>query len=106
MCHSSPVPQAMNIHLYSDKPWYGIWGVVHYCSGGPGDLLPADPVHVEHPLPAVRLGLGYAVIAGKIEILSGYVFNNLYFGLQLRVYLRNYKTTSKTEDQDLCVWPP
>ena len=65
VCHSSPVPQAMNIHLYSDKPWYGVWGVVHYCLGGPSDLLPADAVHVGHLLPAVRLGLGDAVIAGK-----------------------------------------
>ena len=59
------MPQAMNIHLYSDKPWYGVWGVVHYCLGGPSDLLPADAVHVGHLLPAVRLGLGAAVIAGK-----------------------------------------
>ena len=71
----------MNIHLYSDKPWYGIWGVVYYCSGGPGDLLPADAVHVGHLLPAVCLGLGDAVITIKNRNTTGYDFKNLYFGL-------------------------
>jgi hypothetical protein len=40
-------------------------GLVHYCLGGPGDLLPADAVHDGQLPHAVRLGLGDAAIAGK-----------------------------------------